>query len=194
VGAGVSTTAFPTFTDGSSGVAPVAADMQRIVGDLKALNVRPAGRWLRIDVSLQSDNNWYNCRVGTSQYDVDAQGGHMQSALFASPGLWVDTFDINTTGLYLLSVRERFAGFVNGNHGLRIQIVGSSVLTETLVPVVAEHPQTNHCWTEHALTAGQQIQFQHSYNGFGDARDLTLYTDTPTPEIIIRQVQERILH
>lgn len=166
------------------------SDLLKYNNDIKRLAVRPSGRWLRFDTSLISDGNWYPARVQTEQYDVDAESGQLLGTISGA----ADTFSINTTGLYDLAIRERFSGLANGDHGLRATIVGGSVLAENDIVIVPLHVQTNYCRTIHYLTAGQQIQFQHKYNGFGDSRDLTLYTTTPTPEVTIHMLGEHDLH
>jgi hypothetical protein len=83
----------------------------RIYNDIKRIAVRPSGRWLRYDTVLTPDNTWYNCRIYSEQYDVDAETGQM---LGTFPGV-ADTFTIQTTGIYDLAVRERFSGIDSGD-------------------------------------------------------------------------------
>lgn len=169
---------------------PGGSDFLKIFNDIKRVAVRPSGRWLRYDTLLYPDKNWYNCRVYLSQYDVDAETGQMVGPI----GSVADTFTINTTGIYALACRERFLGGVNGNHGLRITISGGSILAESDVPVVPLHLTSNYVHTFFYLTAGQQIIFQHMYDGYGDSNNLTLYTNIPGPEISIHMLAERDLH
>ena len=170
---------------------PSGSDFLKIYNDIKRIAVRPSGRWVRFDTSLVSDNNWYNCRVQSEQYDVDAESGQMLGTISGA----ADTFTIQTTGLYDLAVRERFSGSVNGDHGLRIIVVGNPItLAESDVVIVPLHVQTNYCRTIYYLTAGQQVQFQHKYNGFGDPAPLTLYTTVPYPEVTIHMLAEHDLH
>jgi hypothetical protein len=169
---------------------PGGSDFLKIFNDIKRLAVRPSGRWLRYDEALTPDNTWYNCRIYSEQYDVDAETGQM---LGSFPGV-ADTFTIQTTGTYLLTCRERFSGFANGDHSLRAMIVDGSVMAESDVVVVPLHVQTNYLHVVHPLTAGQQIVFQHKYNGYTDNRNLTLFTNIPGPEIVIHMLGERALH
>lgn len=171
---------------------PSGSDFLKIYNDIKRIAQRPAGKWFRFDTSLVGDNNWYDCRVSAAEYDVDAEGGQIVGTISGA----ASTFTAPTTGIYGCGVRERYSGSLNGDHSLQIIVVGAVAAfaehTQTIVPA---HVQTNWCYTEKYLTAGQQVKFQHKYQQFSGGSDtLTLYTTPPTPEIIMRLVQERDLH
>jgi hypothetical protein len=167
------------------------SDLLKIFTDIKRLAVRPAGRWLRYDTALVSDGNWYNCRVASADYDVDAEAGQIVGPI----GSTAQTFTATTTGIWALGVRERFAGTVNGLHLLRAVTTTGTPLGQNHVVVTAPNLQTNWFYTEKYLTAGTQLNFQHQYNGFSvTTASMNLYTNDPCPEIIMRLVQERDLH
>jgi hypothetical protein len=171
---------------------PGGSDFLKLFNDVKRLAVRPAGKWTRYDTSLVGDNNWYDCRVAGIRYDVDAEGGQIVGPITGS----ASTFNVTTTGIWGLGVRERYSGSLNGDHSLGIMVVGAvAPLVEHTQTIVPAHVQTNWCYTEEYLTAGQQVKFQHKYQQFSGGSDtLTLYTTPPIPEIIMRLVQERDLH
>lgn len=172
---------------------PSGSDFLKIYNDIKRIAVRPAGKWFRYDTTLVGDNNWYDCRVDAAEYDVDAEAGQIVGTIGATPA---NTFNITTTGIWALGVRERYSGTLNGDHSLRIFVVGAvAALAEQDKVIVPAHVSSNWCYTEEYLTAGQQIKFQHKYQQFSGGSDtLTLYTTPPKPEIIMRLVQERDLH
>lgn len=170
---------------------PSGSDFLKIYNDIKRLAVRPAGRWLRYDTALTPDNTWYNCRVYQAQYDVDAEGGQIVGTISGT----ADTFNVTTTGIWGMGVRERYSGTaLTSVHSLRIIVVGGSILAESDKAVAPLQVTSNWCYTEFSLTAGQQIQFQHKYQNLSDSSNLTLYTSIPGPEIIMRLVQEHDLH
>jgi hypothetical protein len=189
VGLGVQS-GFPDPTDPN--YRPSSSDFLRIFNDIKRIAVRPSGRWLRYDTALTPDNTWYNCRIYSEQYDVDAESGQL---LGTFPGV-ADTFTIQTTGIYDLAVRERFSALNGGDHGLRITIGGGgSIIAENDVVVVPLHVQTNYCRAAFYLTAGQTIVFQHKYfTSDASPGNMTLYTSIPGPEITIHMLAERDLH
>lgn len=187
--------AWPTFTDGPTGVSPGADDCNRWSAGINTLSGRPKGRWLRYDQALLPDNQWHNCQVIGAQYDFDFQGGYLCPGAHANPSVPNADFTINTTGVYALGVRERFGSFIDG--GLHeLQCVGAdgtrfmyhSVVTSAL------HVLTNYCYTETILLAGTVLNFQHKYNSLGDNRDLTLYVSDPVPEITISMIGEISTH
>lgn len=186
--------AWPTFTDGPSGVSPGADDCNRWSAGIDTLSGRPKGRWLRYDLSLDPDNQWHNCQVIGAQYDYDFQGGFLCPGAHSAPTVPQADFTINTNGIYRLAVRERLAGPVNGDHSLQVVDQNGLAYMEHTITIVPEHVMTNYCVTETFLYAGTILNFQHKYDSFGDNRALTLYTTNPVPEITISMVGEITTH
>lgn len=174
---------------------PSGSDFLKLYNDIKRLAVRPAGCWLKFDSSLVADYpTWHNCQVSSTVYEVDAEAGTFIGPISGVAATWT----IPTTGLYDLSLRERYNGAINGNHGLRVvnaatQITVGDAYSEK--PIIAGHPDVHHLFAPGVyLTAGTQLNFQHRYNSFGDPTPLPLDVGAPTPAITIRMVAERDLH
>lgn len=181
--------AWPTFTDGPDGTGIGASDMNRMAGDFKVLSQQPAGRFLRYDTAMTGDQQWYNCRYMTAQYDVDAQGGYLSPDLHTGAAV-ADTFTINTTGLYHIQATERGSCGTSGYLRLGIFINSGSELAEDIVNFLGLQVWVADVSTTHYLTAGQQIQIRHY--AF-TSQPITLYTGAPGPFLTITRVQNRDL-
>jgi hypothetical protein len=172
MGAGPSN-AFPVF---SSTTVPGASDLNRFAGNDAFFTVPPMGRFQRADDSLVGDNAWHACRFNLANYQADSQGSYFSTALQNTPGTFVDTFNINTTGVYHICATEHFTNSADGYHFLRIIRVAANVVMDQHDSDISINKYvTARLAFDYPLAAGEQVQLQHrAFSGSTLTLDPTL--------------------